>query len=194
MMALRPPFKAENMDKLYNKVVKGQYGKISDNYSDDMKEIIKFLLKVNPKDRPSCSEILNHPLVKKRIEFFNSEFDIDDNNMDEGVLLRTIRVPKNILFLTDKLPVANYSKEKSNKKNNNNVDNNNHVIDKKKYTFPNSSLPDIKSQIKIKSNNHSLNKDKLKKYEDNYLMELEENVKNHTISKSPDNLIVKEKN
>jgi len=37
MLALRPPFRAENMDKLYNKVIKGDYGKISERYSDDIK-------------------------------------------------------------------------------------------------------------------------------------------------------------
>ena len=54
MLALRPPFRAENMEKLYNKVVRGQYGKISDRYSEDIREIINFMLKVNPQDRPSC--------------------------------------------------------------------------------------------------------------------------------------------
>ena len=89
MLALHPPFRAENMEKLYEKVIKCQYGKISERYSDDIKEIIKLLLKVKTKERPTCGEILKHPLVKKRIEFFqaqagNDNIDIDD--MEEGVL------------------------------------------------------------------------------------------------------------
>ena len=45
MLALHPPFRAENMEALYNKVVKCEYGKINDRYSKDISEIIKLLLK-----------------------------------------------------------------------------------------------------------------------------------------------------
>ena len=153
MLALRPPFRAENMEKLYNKVIRGQYGKISERYSDDMKEIIKFMLKVNPKERPSCAQILNHELVKKRLEFFQAQAGFDEENMDgmdEAVLLKTIRIPKNILFLTERLPEANYDNGKNNLKmkdfNNN-----------KKKTFPNNSLPDIKFQFNKNKNQTIIN-------------------------------------
>ena len=153
MLALRPPFRAENMEKLYNKVIRGQYGKISDRYSDDIKEIIKFMLKVNPQDRPSCGQILNHELVKKRMEFFQAQSGFDDENldgMDEGVLLKTIRIPKNILFLTERLPGANYDNNKGNTKEDMNSN--------KKKTFPNNSLPDIKFQFN--KNKNQTNSDK----------------------------------
>ena len=120
MLALHPPFRAENMEALYNKVIKCQYGKISDRYSSDISEIIKLLLKVKSKDRPTCGQILKHPLVKKRLEYFQAEAgneNIDIDDMEEGVLLRTIRIPKNILCLTDKLPEANYDNPFPKKKN-----------------------------------------------------------------------------
>ena len=157
MLALRPPFRAENMDKLYNKVIKGEYGKISERYSDDIKEIIKILLKVNPKERPSCSQILNHDLIKKRLEFFHAQsgFEDDLDTNDEAVLLKTIRIPKNIIFLTEKLPGAKYETDnnkipKKTIKNENIKDeaNNNKVNQdiniQKKFTFPNNLLPNIK--------------------------------------------------
>ena len=146
MLTLRPPFRAENMDGLYHKVIKGHYSKISEKYSQDIAEIIKMMLKVNPNDRPSCSQILKHPLVLKRIEFFqaNANFEnIDIDNMDEGELLKTIRIPKNILFLTDKLPGANYgdnittSNQSSIKAKNN-----------KNLSFPSGALPDIRIPTK----------------------------------------------
>ena len=154
MMGLRPPFRAENMEKLYNKVIKGQYGKISERYSDDIKEMIKLMLKVNPKERPSCAQILNHDLVKKRMEFFQAQSGLDEENLDgidEGVLLKTIRIPKNILFLTERLPGSNYDNAKTNIKGNSSND--------KKKTFPNNSLPDIKFQFN-KNKNH-INDDKV---------------------------------
>lgn len=50
---------------------------------------------------------MKHPIVVKRVEFFKS-YDVEeeiDNN-----LLQTIRIPKNLLFLTDRLPQANYER------------------------------------------------------------------------------------
>ena len=169
MIALHPPFRAENMEALYNKVIKCQYGKISDRYSSDISEIIKLLLKVKSKDRPTCGQILKHPLVKKRIEFFQAEAgneNIDIDDMEEGVLLKTIRIPANILCLTDRLPEANYdnpyhkkkfkkegSLEKNNDKSNNNPNNDSH----KGSTFPNNCLPDINLKIKKRNQNGSSN-------------------------------------
>ena len=152
MLTLHPPFRAKNMEELYNRVIKGQYKKIGDKYSEDMNEIIGFLLKVNPKDRPNCDEILKHPIIKKRLEFFQAQAGENEgmmDNIDEGVLLRTIRIPKNIIFLSDNLPEKNYEKSKSHSKAmgrnihkfNNNTQNNN------------SSLPNIKILNNLKTNN-----------------------------------------
>ena len=153
MLALHPPFRAENMEKLYEKVIKCQYGKISERYSEDIKEIIKLLLKVKTKERPTCAQILKHPLVKKRLEFFqaqagNDNIDIDD--MEEGVLLRTIRIPSNILCLSDKLPEANY--ENPFKQRKLNFDKN--KINNKGNTFPSNVLPEINVRNKNKKENN----------------------------------------
>ena len=175
MIALHPPFRAENMEALYNKVIKCQYGKISDRYSSDISEIIKLLLKVKSKDRPTCGQILKHPLVKKRIEFFQAEAgneNIDIDDMEEGVLLKTIRIPKNILCLTDKLPEANYdnpyhkkkfkkegSIEKDNDKDKDKINNNINIDCNKGSTFPNNCLPDINSKIKKKNDSNYTNEE-----------------------------------
>ena len=163
MLTLHPPFRAKDMEELYKKVTKGQYKRVGDKYSNDMNEIIDYLLKVNPKDRPNCEQILKHPAVKKRLEFFQSvEGETEDlDNMDEGVLLRTIRIPKNIIFLSEKLPEKNYEKAKSHSKA---MGRN---IHKQKIgnQNPNSSLPNIKllkninspslQNIKITNNNNN---------------------------------------
>ena len=57
MIALRPPFRAENMEGLYNKVIKGQISKIPDRFSSDLQEIVKLLIQVTPEARPSCGKI-----------------------------------------------------------------------------------------------------------------------------------------
>jgi len=184
MLALRPPFRAENIEKLYNKVIHGQYGKISDSYSQDIKEIIKFILKVNPSDRPSCGQILNHEVVKKRLEFFKAQAGYDDENMDdmdEGVLLKTIRIPKNILFLTERLPEPNYGKGKGNIKNANiNINRD------KKITFPNKFLPNIKLKFnknqKLYEKNNDINLNLLNKIKgNNHFNKSEKNIQDKTL-------------
>ena len=162
MLTLHPPFRAKDMEQLYKAVTKGIYKKVGSKYSSDMNEIIDYLLKVNPQERPNCDQILRHPLVKKRLEFFQAQSgeNEDFDNMDEGVLLRTIRIPKNIIFLSDNLPEKNYEKAKSHSKA---MGRNIHK--KNNIQGTNSSLPNIKVlndlkgpnlkniQIKSKENN-----------------------------------------
>ena len=156
MLTLHPPFRAKNMEQLYNRVIKGIYSKIGDKYSEDMNEIIAFLLKVNPKERPTCDEILKHPIIKKRLEFFQAQSGEPEgmmDNIDEGVLLRTIRIPKNIIFLSDNLPEKNYEKSKSHSKA---MGRNLHKFNK---TNENNNInKEINNNLNNKNNNIDLNK------------------------------------
>ena len=56
MITLKPPFRAENMEGLYNKVIKGQISKIPDRFSSDIWEIVKMLIQVSPEARPNCGK------------------------------------------------------------------------------------------------------------------------------------------
>jgi NIMA (never in mitosis gene a)-related kinase len=58
MATLKPPFRAEDMDGLYKRVVKGSYQKIGDNFSKALSSAIKSMLQVNPANRPSASQLL----------------------------------------------------------------------------------------------------------------------------------------
>jgi len=66
-IALRPPFKAADMQGLFDKIVKGSYPKIPKKFSQDITMVLKGLLQVKPKNRPSCDQLLSHPIVLKRI-------------------------------------------------------------------------------------------------------------------------------
>ena len=68
MIMLRPPFRAESMEGLYNKVIKGQYPRISDRFSNDLSSVVGLLIRVDPNARPSCEQILNLNVIQKRIE------------------------------------------------------------------------------------------------------------------------------
>ena len=201
MLTLHPPFRAKDMEHLYKAVIKGQYKKIGDKYSQDMNDIIDYLLKVNPRERPNCDQILNHPIIKKRLEFFQSQSgeNEDFDNIDEGVLLRTIRIPKNIIFLSDNLPEKNYEKAKSHSKA---MGKN---IHKKINQNTNSSLPNIKIlnnlkgpnlkniQIVNKAQNENNNL-KIDKENNNNDCNLNANLKNIVLRKDNSNISISKNN
>ena len=183
MVTLHPPFRAQSMEGLYKKVIKGNYPKISDNYSSDLSELIKILLKVNAEERPSCAQILKHPIVKKRLDYFQAQNGIADydDNMDENELLKTIRIPKNILFLTDKLPGANYINDgKKNKKEMNTS---------KKNTFPNNNLPTIKRKISNRDENINNKSNNIKLINNESQSKINNNNNNNSISINNSNII-----
>ena len=165
MLTLNPPFRAESFDGLYKKVIAGKYTRISGVYSNDMNELLKLLFKVNPKERPSCGEILRHPLVQKRIEFFKAQIGIDSVNidaMDDNELLKTIRLPKNLIGLTEKLPKPSYNSRETN----NNIN-----------TFPNNNLPNINCS---KTNTNNTNSFKINKDSYNQSRNLPKDIRNKT--------------
>ena len=165
MICLTPPFKAESMDGLYHKIIKGKYNKIPEKYSKELNEILKLLFNVNPKERPSCDELLKNSIIKNKIEFFeeNNKFNDNINNNEESELLKTIKISKNLLFLSGRLPKANYNNE--NEANNiKTLDNNKLLIksitsineEKKDYILPTIKLKNIqmlKKNIKLKKLN-----------------------------------------
>lgn len=53
-ITLKPPFRAEDMQGLYKKVLKGIYPKIPSIFSSDLSALVKFLIQVTPKMRPDC--------------------------------------------------------------------------------------------------------------------------------------------
>jgi NIMA (never in mitosis gene a)-related kinase len=61
LCALNPPFRAADMKGLYYKVIKGQYPPIPASYSQDLQNMVKALLQINPSNRPTCTKILTMP-------------------------------------------------------------------------------------------------------------------------------------
>ena len=119
MITLHPPFRAKNMEELYKRVLSGDISQLPSQYSTDLYEIVSLLIKVNPDKRPNCNDILNNSIVKKRIEFFkNKENDVEIDENEEQNLLKTIHMPKNLLYLSNQLPKPNYKKDKLINKNN----------------------------------------------------------------------------
>ena len=73
MVTLKLPFEAPNMRLLVQKILRGRFSPITDNYSKELKDLIQDMLTVNPKARPSVMSILNRPFIRNRINNFLSE-------------------------------------------------------------------------------------------------------------------------
>ena len=76
-VTLKPPFRAEDMQGLYKKVLRGIYPKIPSIFSNELSQIIKLMVQVAPQMRPSCDSILNMAIVRKKIDklFPDNDFD-----------------------------------------------------------------------------------------------------------------------
>ena len=175
MITLRPPFRAKDMEGLFNKVCKGQFSRIPDRFSDDLFKIVQYLLQVNSIQRPSCEQILQHPIVLKRIEYFKS-FGSEEENEDK-CLLKTIHMPKNLLFLSDKLPKPNYDKQFKNTNNSGEEENKNYRSFNK--------LANINANNK---NNKVLNTNEINKVNNNVLNNIKKPVKLIPLNNKMNNL------
>ena len=67
MCALVPPFRADDMNGLFKRVLRGDYPPIPSHYSRDMEIFIGTLLQVKPQKRPTTEQILNMPIVLQKI-------------------------------------------------------------------------------------------------------------------------------
>ena len=142
MITLKPPFRAQNMEQLYKKVISGDYNKIPSNYSEDLSNIVDYLLQVNSNNRPSCDDLLQNKIINKYMELYENNNNNLNVNLNGDMLLKTIYFPKNLGTLENKLPKANYNAKHVKNCNsfsflNKNIYNNN--INKNNYLFDNNN-------------------------------------------------------
>jgi NIMA (never in mitosis gene a)-related kinase 1/4/5 len=119
MTSLKPPFRAQDMNGLYKRVIAGKYPPISHKYSKQLSQTIAALLMVDPEARPTIKELLKSKnIVEKSKELEQTTEHFESQNIlasmdDEDPMLKTIRVPGNLSGLTGRLPKSNYSKLRS---------------------------------------------------------------------------------
>jgi len=105
MVALRPPFRAEDMEGLYRKVLRGQYPRIPPHYSHDLADVIAALLQVNPRHRPSIDQLMQMPVLRRHLP---EAPQVETLSRVTSDLLNTIKLPKNVVDLTGCLPKPRY--------------------------------------------------------------------------------------
>lgn len=105
MCTLKPPFRAENMEGLYKKVIKGAYDKLPARYSADLAEVIKMMLHLQPSHRSDCNKLLSLPTLRDRLD---ERFKVEPEGEEISEFLNTIKIPENLIYLSQNLPKANY--------------------------------------------------------------------------------------
>ena len=109
MTTLKPPFRANDMNGLFKRVLKGVYPKIPATYSPELNAMIKQLLQVESAIRPTCDQIMAMEQVKKRLGTTkNLPMDNTGDLYEQMNLLNTIKLPKNLANITKDLPKSNY--------------------------------------------------------------------------------------
>jgi len=85
-------------------VTEGKFTSLSYPYSKDLDYIVKLCLQVQPDKRPSCAELLQKSqLLKNRPK----ELQLTTDESKPG-LMGTIKVPRNLGMITERLPASQY--------------------------------------------------------------------------------------
>ena len=77
LMTFTMPFNAVSLPLLSIKINRGVYKPPPSTYSNEIKDLLKKCLTVEPDKRPSIDEILKLPLIKDRIKSFLNEVQYD---------------------------------------------------------------------------------------------------------------------
>jgi serine/threonine protein kinase len=74
----RPPFNSKSNREVLERTARGQYSMVGaewDEISEEAKDLVRKMLMVNPDDRYSCEQILQHPWIKQLDE------EVDDSSL-----------------------------------------------------------------------------------------------------------------
>ena len=106
-----PPFRGTSLRDLYQNVMKGRYEPISNAYSSDLRNFIGKMLILDPRKRPTVSDLLNTEIIKKKIdEKKNNNIiaKVVENSNAHANFIKTIKLPKNLNDINRALPKKRY--------------------------------------------------------------------------------------
>ena len=160
MCALKMPFDASNLPQLYIKIINCNYQPLSNNFSDELKILVKDLLNETSIKRPNIGEVLNYPIIKSRIRKFLNKEEY------EAEFSHTI-LHKFILSSSDE-KTNNKKKDQNSNNNSNNKKNNSHYF-KNELEKANNNIDFLKKNLEGKSNQLNINNNRNKQnYNSNY--------------------------
>ena len=115
MASLRVPFQGNSIQELYKKITRGIISKIPVIYSQEINSIIKLCLTKDQLKRPTVSELLEHPIIQSKVEMYGIKIEVSENAPGEvlGEIMGTIKLPRNLNLLIERLPQKRYSSERA---------------------------------------------------------------------------------
>ena len=156
-------FYYNNIDNIYNYIIKGKYT-INSYYSKDIKELIKLCLQYSPSRRPSFEQILRLIDLYRKNKTLNEKMKICKNNNRKGKFFRKINLKSEIDKFNKTLNKLKNYETNGNKKNRNqltrtptytrkdnfNININNKTFNKKNLTKHNSKENILKNKFQFK--------------------------------------------
>jgi len=112
MCTLLPPFRAQSMQGLATKVQKGIYDRIPQLFSADLNQMVKSCLQVVPSNRPTCEKIIATPGLLNHMTGTLEGLDLDIQEIGGNDLLKTIRCPRNLNMISERMPAPQYKQNK----------------------------------------------------------------------------------
>uniref|UniRef100_A0A061S4H1 non-specific serine/threonine protein kinase n=1 Tax=Tetraselmis sp. GSL018 TaxID=582737 RepID=A0A061S4H1_9CHLO len=73
MTSLKHAFEAGSLKLLIHKIIRGQYPPLSSRYSQDLRSLIDRMITKDPSKRPTINQVLQEPIIKKRIHHHLSD-------------------------------------------------------------------------------------------------------------------------
>lgn len=67
MVALRPPFQASNHLELARKIIAGDAERIPTRYSEDLQQVVGWMIQKDAEKRPSVDELIELPKIQLRL-------------------------------------------------------------------------------------------------------------------------------
>ena len=101
--SLKFPFKGNSIDLYYN-ISSGKYSPIPYIYSEELGKLISMMIVVDVRKRENIDYLINFPFDKKRIKGFYKD-------RKKVLLIRTIKMPKNIRHINEKLTKGRYEEK-----------------------------------------------------------------------------------
>ncbi len=90
ILMLKTPFRAETMEGLYRKVMKGKYPEISKKYNNKFDFVISHMLQLKPEERPTTGDILKIPEIVEKIEELKIfPPNINNNNQNNNINVKS---------------------------------------------------------------------------------------------------------
>ena len=145
LLMLKTPFRADSMENLYRKVMKGEYPEINKRYSNKFDDIISYMLQLKPENRPNTEQILNLPEIKEKIiqlNIYPLNGDEDKINVEDNK--NRINSSKSRMSNNNK---SFQSNEQTNSVNNITQKNLNNSIDQSIYEIDNNAIKNVRWSI-----------------------------------------------